>query len=168
MQREPLTSAQHLTEGATLAVPPAGELSSRHLPNALVQPCPVGVEDSGCVDLAERDRRVASRRTPRGSGEALEDRTLAAIRGRAWAGPSAGWWAAAVAGGLCSSRRRVARFAHEEPAHTRPDAGSAIPTQDPGDLRRCATWLGVACGRETGRSEPPAPTGQASRRGGRL
>jgi hypothetical protein len=101
MQREPLTSAQHLTEGDlfTLAVPPAGEPEAlpRHLSECSSCSRALSEWKTAVRDLAGSETDVLSRRTPR-EWEALENRTLEAIRGARVGGRRRlGWWAAAVA-----------------------------------------------------------------------
>jgi hypothetical protein len=101
MQREPLTSAHHLSEGDlfTLAVPPAGEPEAlpRHLSECSSCSRALSEWKAAVRDLARCETDALSRRTPR-EWEALEDRTLEAIRGaRVGGSRRLGWWAAAVA-----------------------------------------------------------------------
>jgi hypothetical protein len=101
MQREPLKSADHLTEGDlfTLAVPPAGEPEAlpRHLSECSSCSRALSEWKTAVRDLAGSETDALSRRTPR-EWEALEDCTLAAIRGARVGGRRRlGWWAAAVA-----------------------------------------------------------------------
>jgi len=101
MQREPLTSAEHLTEGQlfTLAVPPAGEPEAlpRHLSECSSCSRALSEWKTAVRDLAGSETDALSRRTPR-EWEALENRTLEAIRGERVGGSRRlGWWAAAVA-----------------------------------------------------------------------
>ncbi len=84
MQREPLTSADHLSEGDlfTLAVPPAGEPEAlpRHLSECSSCSRALSEWKTAVRDLAGSETDALSRRTPR-EWEALENRTLEAIRG---------------------------------------------------------------------------------------
>lgn len=101
MQREPFLSEDHLSEGDlfTLAVPPAGkpEALPRHLSECSSCSRALSEWKTAVRELTGSETDTLSRRTPR-EWEALEDRTLAAIR-RARVGGSRrlGWWAAAVA-----------------------------------------------------------------------
>jgi len=129
MQREPLTSAHHLTKGDlfTLAVPPAGEPEA--LPGHLSEcsSCSRALSEwkTAVRDLAGSETDALSRRTPR-EWEALENRTLETIRGARMGGRRRlGWWAAAVAAA-------VLLFAVALPVshmRSRPTAGSTLAAE---------------------------------------
>jgi hypothetical protein len=136
MQREPLTSPHHLSEGElfTLAVPPAGEPEAlpRHLSECSSCSRALSEWKTAVRDLAGRDTDALSRRTPR-DWEALEERTLEAIRGtRVRGSRRLGWWAAAVAAAVLFAVALPVSRTTSRPA-ARPTLAAQFTTQDQED-----------------------------------
>ena len=110
-----------------LAVPPAGvpEALPRHLSECSSCSRALSEWKTAVRDLAGSETDALSRRTPR-EWEALEDRTLAAIRGaRVGGNRRLAWWAAAVAAA-------VLLFAVALPVlrtNSRPTDGSTLAAQ---------------------------------------
>jgi hypothetical protein len=137
MEREPLTNPQHLSEGDlfTLAVPPAGvpEALPRHLSECSSCSRAFSEWRTAVRDLAERDTDALSRRTPR-EWEALEERTLEAIRGaRIGRHRRLGWWAAAAAAAVLLLAVALPLSRTTSRPASRPTLAAQFTTQDQED-----------------------------------